>query len=118
MRGRLDAVAHPVTIDWTRPVISGCLLETTGHWHCGAPFVKRTRPVEVSRAPVVCKLRVLSVSLARPVAFDRWSAESTVEIGWPRLNPRGHVEGAGQPDAVQRVRSVRPARLVVPKITQ
>jgi hypothetical protein len=30
MRGRSDAVARPVTIDWTRPVVCGCLLELTG----------------------------------------------------------------------------------------
>jgi hypothetical protein len=56
---------------------------------------------------VVCELRVRSVSLARPVAFDHWSTESTIEIGWPRLNPRGHVDGAGRPDTVQHVRSPR-----------
>jgi hypothetical protein len=110
--------ARLVMIGRTHSVASGCLLETTGRWHCGVQFVKRTRPVEVSRARVVCELRVRSMSLARPVVFDYWSVESTVEIGWPRLNPRGHVDGTGRPNTVQRVRSVRPARSVVPKIVQ
>jgi hypothetical protein len=37
--------------------------------------------------------------------LDRWSTESTIEIEWPRLNPGGHMDGTGRPDAVQRVRS-------------
>jgi hypothetical protein len=71
-----------------------------------------------SYARVVCELRVWSVSLARPVAFDRWSAESTIEIGRPRLDLRGHVDGAGRPDMVQRVRSVRLVCPVTAKIAQ
>jgi hypothetical protein len=39
-------------------------------------------------------------------SFDRWNAVSTVEIGRPRLNLEGHVDGAGRSDAVERVRSV------------
>jgi hypothetical protein len=52
-------------------------------------------------------LRVRSVQVAHPVAFDRWSTELTVEIGWPRLNLTGHVDGTGRSDVVQRVRSSR-----------
>jgi hypothetical protein len=69
-------------------------------------------------AGAVCDLRVRFVQVARSVVFDRWSTESTVEIGWPRLNLRGHVDGIGRPDTVQHVRSVRPVHPVVPKIAQ
>jgi hypothetical protein len=36
VKGRSDAVARPVTIDRTRQVASGCLLESTGCWHCAS----------------------------------------------------------------------------------
>jgi hypothetical protein len=61
-------------------------------------------------------LRVRFVQVVRSVAFDRWSTKSTVEIRWPRLNLREHVDGAGPPDTVQHVRSVRPVHPIVPKI--
>jgi hypothetical protein len=61
-RGRSDAVAHQVMIDRTRQVMSGCLLETTGRWHCGVRNVKHARQVVVSRAravrPVLASERV------------------------------------------------------------
>jgi hypothetical protein len=65
-------VARPVMIDRTRPVTCGCLLEMTRHWHCDVRFVKRARPVEVSRVRAVRDLRVQSWTLARPVVLDRW----------------------------------------------
>jgi hypothetical protein len=63
-------------------------------------------------------LRVWSVERrVRSIAFNRWRAV-TVEIGRSVLNAEGRVDGAWRPDAVQRVRSVRPARPVVPKSAQ
>jgi hypothetical protein len=44
-KGRSDAVARPVTIDRTRQVVSGSLLESTGRWHCGVRLVSAARPV-------------------------------------------------------------------------
>jgi hypothetical protein len=41
VRGRSDVVARPATIDRTRPVVSGSLLEMIGRWHCGVRFVLR-----------------------------------------------------------------------------
>jgi hypothetical protein len=38
-KGRSDAVARPVTIDRTRQVVSGSLLESTGRWHYGVWLV-------------------------------------------------------------------------------
>jgi hypothetical protein len=59
-RGRSDAVARQVTIDRTRQVTSGCLLEMTGRWHCGVLCIKRARQVVVSRARAVRDLSVRS----------------------------------------------------------
>jgi hypothetical protein len=44
-RGRSDAVTHQVMIDRTRQVVSGCLLESTGRWHCGVRSVQAARPI-------------------------------------------------------------------------
>jgi hypothetical protein len=44
-KGRSDAVARPVTIDRTRPVVSGSLRESTGRWHCGVRLVQAACPV-------------------------------------------------------------------------
>jgi hypothetical protein len=44
-RNRSDAVVRSVTIDRTRQVVSGCLLESTGRWHCGVRSVQAARPV-------------------------------------------------------------------------
>jgi hypothetical protein len=38
-------VARPVTIDWTRSVVCGCLLKSTGRWHYGVRSVQAARPV-------------------------------------------------------------------------
>jgi hypothetical protein len=38
-KGRSDTVARPITIDQTRQVASGCLLELTRHWHYGVQLV-------------------------------------------------------------------------------
>jgi hypothetical protein len=66
--GRGDASGHD------RPDASGpcgCSLEMTGRYHCGVRFVKRARPVKVSRARAVRDLRVRSWTLACSVALDR-----------------------------------------------
>jgi hypothetical protein len=47
-KGRSDTVARPVTIGRTRPVTVGCLLESTGRWHCGVRSVQAARPVNFS----------------------------------------------------------------------
>jgi hypothetical protein len=39
-------VAHPVTIDRTHQVMSGCLLESTGWWHYGIRSVQTMRPIK------------------------------------------------------------------------
>jgi hypothetical protein len=44
-RGRSDVVARLVTIDRTRPIVCGCLLESTGRWHCGVRSVQAMHPV-------------------------------------------------------------------------
>jgi hypothetical protein len=44
-RNQSDVVARPVTIDQTRQVMSGCLLESTGCWHCGVRSVQAARSV-------------------------------------------------------------------------
>jgi hypothetical protein len=44
-RGRSDAVVRQVTIDRTRQVTSGCLLELTECWYCGVRSVQAARPV-------------------------------------------------------------------------
>jgi hypothetical protein len=44
-KGRSDVVVRPVTIDRTRPVVSGSLLESTGRWHCGVWSVQAAHPV-------------------------------------------------------------------------
>jgi hypothetical protein len=97
---------RPVTRDRTCPVAMGALWTTTGRWYCLVRLLRGARPVNASRA---CG----AVRSARPViAFDRWRTV-TVEIGRSVLNTEGHVDDAWRPDAVQRVRSARPARSVV-----
>jgi hypothetical protein len=59
-RGRSDAVVRQVTFDRTRQVTSGCLLETTGRWHCGVRYVKLARQVMVSRVRAMRDLCVRS----------------------------------------------------------
>jgi hypothetical protein len=49
------------------------------------------------------------LSRASSHLFDCWNAESTIEIGRLVLNMEGHVDGIGRSDAMQHVRSVRPA---------
>jgi hypothetical protein len=49
VKGRSDAVARPVTIDQTRPVMSGSLLESTGRWYFGIRSVQAVRPVAWSK---------------------------------------------------------------------
>jgi hypothetical protein len=55
-KDRSDAVARhqtrPVMIDRTRPVVCGCLLESTGRWHCGVRSVQTARPVTLARERV------------------------------------------------------------------
>jgi hypothetical protein len=48
VKGLSDAVAHLVTIDRTHPVVYGCLLESTGHWHCGIRSVQAACLVALS----------------------------------------------------------------------
>jgi hypothetical protein len=52
-RGRSDVVARPVTIDRTHPVVCGCLLESTGRWHCGVRSIQAVRPVAWSATRIV-----------------------------------------------------------------
>jgi hypothetical protein len=44
-KGRSDAVARPVMIYRTRPVVRECLLESTGRWHCGIWSIQVVRLV-------------------------------------------------------------------------
>jgi hypothetical protein len=44
-KGRSDVVARPDTIDRTRPVVCGCLLESIGCWHCGVRSVQAACPI-------------------------------------------------------------------------
>jgi hypothetical protein len=53
-RGRSDAVAHPVTIDWTRPVTSGPLLDSNRTPSVTRPVSFAARPVGASRAQALC----------------------------------------------------------------
>jgi hypothetical protein len=47
-----------VTIDRTRPVTSGCLLETTGRWHCGVQLMFHVRGWCANCASSLCHWRV------------------------------------------------------------
>jgi hypothetical protein len=65
-RGRSDVVAHQVTINRTRQVTSGCLLESTGCWHCDV-----RSSLSVARASGVRTLgRVRSNQAARLVTSE------------------------------------------------
>jgi hypothetical protein len=52
-KGSSDAVARPVMIDRTCPVVSGCLLESTGRWHCGVWSVQAAHPITWSITQIV-----------------------------------------------------------------
>jgi hypothetical protein len=45
VKGRSDAMARPVMIDWTRQVMSRSLLESIGRWHCGVRSIQAACPV-------------------------------------------------------------------------
>jgi hypothetical protein len=59
----------------TCQVTSGCLLETTGHWHCGVRCIKRARQVVISRTRVVrdmCVRSWLANALGHLVTVGTW----------------------------------------------
>jgi hypothetical protein len=63
--------ARLATIDRTCPVTSGCLLETTGRWHCGVRLRFHTRGWCANCASGLChwhvRLRLIVGALSRPL---------------------------------------------------
>jgi hypothetical protein len=111
----IGRAAHPVTRNRTRSVTMGALWTTIGRWHCHVWSLRGACPVGASLAQALCDRHVQSIEQRiRSIVFDHWRAV-TVEIGRSMLNVEGHMDGAWRPDTVQRVRSVRPARPVIPK---
>jgi hypothetical protein len=66
-RGQSDAVARQVMIDRTRPVMSGCLLESTGRWHYGIWSVQAARLVRPLSSASIWR----PDARARPISSDR-----------------------------------------------
>jgi hypothetical protein len=52
-KDRSDAVVCPVTINRTRSVVCGCLLESTGRWHCGVRSIQAACSIAWSATRIV-----------------------------------------------------------------
>jgi hypothetical protein len=91
-------VARQVTIDRTRQVVSGSLLEMTGPWHCGIRFVLRRVQSLARWRTAVRDLCVWSVERRVWSLGDRWrmvtvrGSSGPVESRGTRGRPRvtGH----------------------------
>jgi hypothetical protein len=94
-RSRWRVRSRAIRRVWSIESLSRTSLDSDRTLALSHPIMAWSTSGRASCARVVCELRVRSVSLARPVAFDRWNAESTIEIERSRLNPRGHVDGHG-----------------------
>jgi hypothetical protein len=97
-------VAIPVTIDQTRPVVHGCLLDSNRTLGVTRLISPAARPVGASRAQALCDRRVRSIQAARPVTLvrervllsDRYDRTNEIQSETRGVHCGGHSGAIGR----------------------